>query len=77
MEKGNITVLRRVLQTSRACVRYKNIQHISCNNSTYDIIELKIYTSGGVIIQEVSKEEFQKFMKAYYDYVEMVDNVRW
>ena len=46
MEKGNITVLRRVLQTSRACVRYKNIQHISWNNSTYDIIELKIYTSG-------------------------------
>jgi hypothetical protein len=77
MEKGNITVLRRVLQTSRACVRYKNIQHISWNNSTYDIIEMKVYTSGGVIIQEVSKQEFNKFMKAYYDYVEMVDNGRW
>ena len=77
MKEGNIKILRRVLQTSRACVRYSNIQHFSWKNTTYDKIELKVYTSGGVIIQEVSKEEFQKFMKAYYDYVEMVDNVRW
>ena len=77
MEKENITVLRRALQTRRACVRYKNIQHISWNSSTNDVIELKVYTSGGVIIQEVSKQEFNKFMKAYYDYVEMVDNGRW
>ena len=77
MKEGNIKVLRRVLQTSRACVRYSNIQHFSWKNTTYDKIELKIYTSGGVIIQEVSKQEFNKFMKAYYDYVEMVDNGRW
>jgi len=77
MKEENITVLRRALQTKRACVRYKNIQHFSWKNSTYDKIELKIYTSGGVITQEVSKQEFEKFMKAYYDYVEMVDNGRW
>ena len=86
MEEGNIIVLRRALQTKRACVRYKNIQHFSWKNSTWNnlanltdepMILLKIYTSGGSIIQEVSKQEFDKFMKAYYDYVEMVDNGRW
>ena len=77
MKEGNIKILRRVLQTNRACVRYSNIQHFSWKNTTYDKIELKVYTSGGVIIQEVSKEELEKFTKVYFDYVEMVDNVRW
>ena len=82
MEEENIKILRRVLLTNRACVRYSNIQHFSWKNTTYQLkptkvkIVLKVYTSGGVILQDITKEELEKFTKVYFDYVEMVDNVR-
>jgi hypothetical protein len=79
MKEENIKILRRVMQTNRACVRYSNIQHFRWKNTTYqlnprkDKIVLKVYTSGGVIRQDITKEELEKFTKVYFDYVEMVD----
>ena len=70
-------IYKNAIETDRAFIHFKNIQHFSWKNTTYDKIELKVYTSGGVIIQEITKEELEKFTKVYFDYVEMVDNVRW
>ena len=69
MKEENIKILRRALQTNRACVRYSNIQHFSWKNTTYDKIELKVYTSGGVIIQEIKRVinlVAKEYMNEYY-----------
>ena len=56
------------IETNRAIILYKNIQHYSWKKTTSSDNsprEVKIYSSAGVIIQEMSVNEFDIFHAAY------------
>jgi len=56
------------IETDRAIILYKNIQHYSWKKTTSNHNsprEVKIYSSAGVIIQEMSADDFDVFHTAY------------
>jgi len=73
MKEENIKILRRALQTNRACVRYSNIQHFSWKkNNANTEITVTIYSgNGGGIIQPMEVHEFEEFYKRYTKYMDV------
>lgn len=60
---------KKAIETDRAYVRYRNIQHISWARKNDDVLEVKIHTSNNSpIIQNMSNSDFDIFLKAYKDY---------
>jgi len=62
------------IKTNRAFILYKNIQHYSWKKTTSSDNsprEVKIYSSAGVIIQEMSSTNFDLFHATYMTHMEV------
>lgn len=61
-------IYENAIETDRAIILFKNIQHYSWKKTTSSdnsLREVKIYSSAGVIIQEMSVTDFNVFHLAY------------
>lgn len=55
------------IETDRAFIVFRNIQHISWDFEETKVL-LKVYSSGGKIVQFVDEDTFNKFMIEYKHY---------
>lgn len=53
------------MMTDKAFILYRNITHISWDIEPGDMVNLKVYSAGGKIIQMVTSSELEKFLRAY------------
>ena len=59
------------IMTHRAFIMFSNIQHFSWDIDESDLFLAKIYSSGGKIVQLMTKEDFDRFKRAYWKYMDL------
>tara|TARA_Y100000114_G_scaffold34953_1_gene30488 strand:+ start:2854 stop:3102 length:249 start_codon:yes stop_codon:yes gene_type:complete len=69
-------ILRTAIQTTRAFIRYKNIQHISWEFREHKTrVLVKIHSSAqDKIIEECDLEDYNEFLKSYRSWQADMDN---
>tara|TARA_R100001126_G_C4755097_1_gene114917 strand:+ start:321 stop:524 length:204 start_codon:yes stop_codon:yes gene_type:complete len=63
-------VYKNAVQTDRAFIHFDNIQHISWYKEG-DIMEVKVYSNGGCIIQRLTVSELDTLLQRYSVYLEV------
>ncbi len=59
-----IKIFKNALKTERAFIHYDKIQHFSWNFQE-GMIELKVYSSAGTIIQLIDSTDYTEFCNSY------------
>ena len=63
-------VYKNALKTDRAFIHFDKIQHISWFKEG-DIMEVKVYSNGGCIIQRLTPNELDTLLKRYSKYMDV------
>jgi|TARA_R110001592_G_scaffold193663_2_gene440931 hypothetical protein len=61
----NMKLYRKAIKTDLAFIRFENIQHISWNHEPDNYVTVKLYSSGGTIVQKTTMKFFEEFMSSY------------
>ena len=63
-------IYKNALRTDRAFIHFDKIQHISWYKEG-DIMEVKVYSNGGCIIQRLTPNELDTLLKKYSKYTDV------
>tara|TARA_R110002020_G_scaffold53057_2_gene148702 strand:- start:3030 stop:3239 length:210 start_codon:yes stop_codon:yes gene_type:complete len=66
-------IYKNAIKTDRAFIPFNNIQHISWKLEFKNEYEVKIYSNAQAIIQPMSADRLEEFLKHYKQYMRVVD----
>jgi len=67
-------IFKNAVRTDRAFIHFDKIQHISWNTHESHMLEVKVYSGGGTIIQYITDKELSKLLDTYSEFIGGRDN---
>ena len=65
-------IYKNAIETDRAFIHFDNIQHFSWTKYQ-EGYEIKIYSNAGYILQQISKNDFNKLLLNYITFKKVID----